>query len=31
MVPLNKHDLIIDLIAHLEIPVILISKNYLGY
>ena len=30
MVPLNKQDLIIDLIAHLEIPVILVSKHYLG-
>jgi dethiobiotin synthetase len=30
MVPLNDKDLIIDLIAHLGLEVILVSKNYLG-
>jgi dethiobiotin synthetase len=31
MVPLNNNgDLVIDLIKHLKIPVILVSKNYLG-
>lgn len=30
MVPLNKHTLIVDLIQKLNIPVILISENYLG-
>ncbi len=29
-VPLNNKDLIIDLIAHLGIPVVLVSRNYLG-
>lgn len=30
MVPLNNHDLIIDLIEKLGLEVILVSKNYLG-
>jgi len=30
MVPINEKDLIIDLIAHLELPVILVSSIYLG-
>lgn len=30
MVPLNDSDLMIDLIAHLQLPVVLVSKNYLG-
>ena len=30
MVPLNRNDLIIDLIEKLQLPVILVSKNYLG-
>jgi len=30
MVPLNRKDLIIDVIAQLQLPVILVSKNYLG-
>lgn len=30
MVPLNKHFLIIDLIKKLNVPVILVSQNYLG-
>lgn len=30
MVPLNEKDLIIDLILHLELPVILVSGIYLG-
>lgn len=30
MVPLNDHDLMIDLIAHLRIEVILVSNHYLG-
>ena len=30
MVPLNRKDLMIDLIAKLRLPVILVSKNYLG-
>ena len=30
MVPLNRSDLMIDLIAHLGAEVILVSKNYLG-
>lgn len=30
MVPLNEKDLIIDLITHLELPVILVSGIYLG-
>jgi dethiobiotin synthetase len=29
-VPLNQQELMIDLIAKLEIPVILVSRNYLG-
>jgi len=30
MVPLNDHDLMLDLIHQLQIPVILVSRNYLG-
>jgi dethiobiotin synthetase len=30
MVPLNQQELVIDLIAQLNVPVILIIKNYLG-
>lgn len=30
MVPLNDRFLIIDLIKHLEIPVVLVTQNYLG-
>ena len=30
MVPLNNKELIIDLIKHLNIPVIVVSQNYLG-
>ncbi|MGB1204885.1 MAG: dethiobiotin synthase [Chitinophagales bacterium] len=30
MVPLNRNDLMIDLIEKLQLPVILVSKNYLG-
>lgn len=30
MVPLNQKDLLIDLIALLNIPVVLVSQNYLG-
>lgn len=30
MVPLNKKDLVIDLISYLNVPVILIVQNYLG-
>lgn len=30
LVPLNEQDYIIDLIAHLKLPVILISRHYLG-
>ncbi len=30
MVPLNNRELIIDLIKHLNIPVIVVSQNYLG-
>lgn len=30
MVPLNERDLMIDLIQQLQIPVILVSRNYLG-
>lgn len=30
MVPLNESDCIIDLIAQLAIPVVLVSRNYLG-
>jgi dethiobiotin synthetase len=30
MVPLNEHDLLIDLIKKLDAEVILVSKNYLG-
>ncbi len=30
MVPLNQHELILDLIIQLKLPVILVSKNYLG-
>ncbi len=30
MVPINEKDLIVDLIAHLELPVILVSSIYLG-
>ncbi|MGB3547588.1 MAG: dethiobiotin synthase [Saprospiraceae bacterium] len=29
-VPLNDHDLVIDLIAHLGLPVVLVCRNYLG-
>lgn len=30
MVPLNGQELILDLIKHLQIPVIVVSQNYLG-
>lgn len=30
MVPLNKRDCMIDLIVHLGLPVVLVSRNYLG-
>jgi dethiobiotin synthetase len=30
MVPINEKDLMIDLIEQLQIPVVLVSKNYLG-
>jgi dethiobiotin synthetase len=30
MVPLNEHDVLLDLIQQLQIPVILVSRNYLG-
>ena len=30
MVPLNDHDCMIDLIAQLRLPVVLVSHNYLG-
>ena len=30
MVPLNKHDLVIDLIPHLQAQAILVSRHYLG-
>ena len=30
MVPLNNHDLIIDLVQQLGFPVVLVSRNYLG-
>ncbi|KQC01015.1 dethiobiotin synthase [Pedobacter sp. Hv1] len=30
MVPLNDQELILDLIKHLQIPVIVVSQNYLG-
>lgn len=30
MVPLNDRDLMIDLIAHLKVPTILVSNHYLG-
>lgn len=30
MVPLNEEECIIDLIAHLGLPVVLVSRNYLG-
>lgn len=30
MVPLNERENMIDLIAHLNIPVVLVSRNYLG-
>lgn len=30
MVPLNNHDLNIDLVAQLGLPVVLVSQNYLG-
>lgn len=30
MVPLNDRDLMLDLIAHLQIPAILVSRHYLG-
>lgn len=30
MVPLNENNCIIDLIAHLKLPVVLVSRNYLG-
>lgn len=29
-VPINESEYIIDLIAHLQLPVVLVSKNYLG-
>jgi dethiobiotin synthetase len=29
-VPLNKQDLIADLISHLNVSVVLVSRNYLG-
>ena len=30
MVPLNKHDLVIDLISHLQAEAVLVSQHYLG-
>ncbi len=30
MVPLNEHEVLLDLIQQLQIPVILVSRNYLG-
>ena len=30
MVPLNKYDLVIDLIPHLDAAAVLVSRNYLG-
>jgi dethiobiotin synthetase len=30
MVPLNDNDLVIDMVQQLNLPVILVSKNYLG-
>jgi len=30
MVPLNKKHLVIDLIQYLNVPVVLVAKNYLG-
>lgn len=30
MVPLNEHDVLLDLIQQLQIPVMLVSRNYLG-
>jgi len=30
MVPINDNDLVLDLIKHFNIPVIIVSKNYLG-
>lgn len=30
MVPLNNHDLTIDLVQKLNLPVVLVSRNYLG-
>ena len=30
MVPLNNHDLNIDLVQQLDLPVVLVSRNYLG-
>ncbi len=30
MVPLNEQELILDLIIHLDVPVVIVSKNYLG-
>lgn len=30
MVPLNDHDLNMDLVQHLGLPVVLVSRNYLG-
>ncbi len=30
MVPLNEQELILDLIVHLNVPVIVVSQNYLG-
>ncbi len=30
MVPLNEHEVLLDLIHQLQIPVILVSRNYLG-
>jgi len=30
MVPLNRHDLVIDLISHLQADAVLVSRHYLG-
>ncbi len=30
LVPLNEHELVIDLVQRLNLPVVLVSKNYLG-
>lgn len=30
MAPLNEHDVLLDLIQQIQIPVILVSRNYLG-